>query len=153
VRPIDAATGIVNACEPLPGLVTGGQPSAGQLAALRDAGLATILDIRDPMEPRPIDEPAEAERLGLEYVNVPVVAGATSDEAMDRILDVLRGRGDRTVLFHCASGNRIGGPLIAHLMLDHGLEEDDAVQVAMRGGLRSPEMLHWALDYVQRRAG
>jgi protein tyrosine phosphatase (PTP) superfamily phosphohydrolase (DUF442 family) len=152
VRPIDAAAGIVNACESLPGVVTGGQPSAAQLAALRDAGVKIILDIRDPMEPRSYDEPAEAKRLGLEYVNVPVVAGATSDAVMERILVALRGRGERPVFFHCGSGNRVGGALIPHFMLDHGLEEDDAVQRAMRVGLRSAEMLKWGLDYAHRHA-
>ncbi len=152
MRPIDAAAGIINACEPIAGLITGGQPSAAQLASLRDAGVKVILDIRDPMEPRPYDEPAEVERLGLEYVNVPVVAGATSDQAMEHILSALRGRGERPVFFHCASGNRVGGALIPYFMLDHGLEEDDAVQQAMRVGLRSGEMLEWGLDFAHRRA-
>ena len=147
---LDAVRGIANACEPLPGIVTGGQPSASHLAALGEQGPAIVLDIRDPMEPRPLDEPAVAEANGLEYVNVPVVAGRTDDATMERILGVLRTRGERPVLFHCGSGNRVGGALIAHLMLDHGLDQEAAVEQAMRVGLRSPEMMQWGLDYAGR---
>lgn len=148
--PFESAAGIVNACQALPKLLTGGQPSADQLAALRAAGVDVVLDIRDPMEPRPLDEPAEAGRLGLDYINVPVVAGSLTDEAMARILATLRGAADRTVFFHCASGNRVGGALIPYLIVDEGMDEDDAVQQAMRVGLRSPELLEWGLDYARR---
>jgi protein tyrosine phosphatase (PTP) superfamily phosphohydrolase (DUF442 family) len=147
---IEAIAGVANACQVLPHLVSGGQPLAAHLEAFREAGGATVLDIRDPMEPRPIDEPTVARRIGLEYVNVPVVAGRLDDELLARVLGVLREAGDRTTLFHCASGNRCGGPLIAHLMLDHGFDEEDAVAVAMRGGLRSAEVLQWGVDYVRR---
>jgi protein tyrosine phosphatase (PTP) superfamily phosphohydrolase (DUF442 family) len=148
--PIAAAAGIANACQALPNIVTGGQPSAAQLEALRAAGVEVVLDIRDPMEPRPVDESAEAARLGLEYVNVPVVAGSLDDAQLDRILATLRGAAGRTVFFHCASANRVGGALIPYLILDEGMDEDDAVQQAMRIGLRSPELLEWGLDYARR---
>jgi protein tyrosine phosphatase (PTP) superfamily phosphohydrolase (DUF442 family) len=145
--------GIPNVYEPLPGLLTGGQPSAEQLDQFRAAGGAVILDIRDPMEARPFDEAAHARALGLEYVNVPISPGATGDERMDRILATLRGNAGKEVLFHCGSGNRVGGAMLAYLILDHGQTEDDATQQAMRIGLRSPEYLHWGLQYAERHKG
>ena len=54
----DAIAGIANACQATPTMVTGGQPTAEQLAAFKAAGGALVLDIRDPMEPRPFNEPA-----------------------------------------------------------------------------------------------
>lgn len=148
--PIDAIEGITNACLVAPGLVTGGQPEARHLEALAAAGGGIVLDVRDPMEPRSFDEPAEARRLGLDYVNVPVSPGTLSDETLERILAVLRGAGGRTVFFHCGSGNRVGGALIPWLMLDRGLDEEAAVEQAMRIGLRSPEMMQWGMDYARR---
>ena len=109
-----------------------------------------MLDLRDPMEPRPLDEPAAARAAGLEYVNIPVTAGSHDDATLERILGVLRGAGDRTVFVHCGSGNRVGGALIPYLMLDQGLEEEDAVDQAMRVGLRSAELMEWGLDYARR---
>jgi len=148
--PYQALRSVPNACQLLPDLVTGGQPSSADLEALGAAGGALILDIRDPMEPRPFDEQGLVRRLGMEYVNVPVGAGTLNDATLERILSVLRGAGDRGVFVHCASGNRVGGALIPYLMLDQGLEEEDAVGQAMRVGLRSAELMEWGVDYARR---
>ncbi len=152
-NPLDALTGVANAAAPLPNLLTGGQPSAQHLAALRDAGVTVILDIRDPMEPRPFDEPATAGQLGMEYLNIPVSATTLDDPTLERILAVVRANAARPLLFHCASGNRVGGALLPHFILDHGMTEDDAVAAAMRVGLRGAEYLEWGLDFARRKGG
>jgi protein tyrosine phosphatase (PTP) superfamily phosphohydrolase (DUF442 family) len=148
--PVQALEGVPNACQLLPTLVTGGQPSAANLAAFKAAGGAIVLDLRDPMEPRPFNEPTTVASLGLAYVNVPVGGGNLTDATLDHVLAVIRQAGDRLVLVHCASGNRVGGALLPHLMLDEGLEQEDAVGQAMRVGLRSAELLEWGLDYTRR---
>jgi protein tyrosine phosphatase (PTP) superfamily phosphohydrolase (DUF442 family) len=148
--PFEAISGVANACQIFPHLVTGGQPSAAQLRALKEAGGDIVLDIRDPMENRPLNEPELVAELGMEYVNIPVRAGSLDDQSLERILTVLRGAESRTVFFHCGSGNRVGGALIPLLILDHGVEEQDAVDQAMRVGLRSLEMMEWGLEYARR---
>ena len=145
-----ALSGVANACQILPNVITGGQPNAAQLRALKDAGGKIVLDIRDPMEPRLVDEPVLVRELGMEYVNIPVRAGSLDDATLERILAVLRGAGERTVFFHCGSGNRVGGALIPYFILDQAMEEEDAVDQAMRVGLRSAEMMEWGLDYARR---
>ena len=149
-RAFDALADIPNAAQPLPGLVTGGQPTEAQLAAFRAAGGEVVLDIRGPREPRPLDEVAVTGRLGLEYRVVPVVAGAVTDATLEAILGVLREAKNRTTLFHCASGNRVGAALIPYLILDHGMEEQDAVQQARRVGLTSSELMAWGIGYARR---
>jgi protein tyrosine phosphatase (PTP) superfamily phosphohydrolase (DUF442 family) len=148
--PFYAVSGVANACQILPNVITGGQPNAAQLRALKDAGGAIVLDVRDPMEPRPVDEAALVRELDMEYVNIPVRAGSLDDATMERILGVLRNAGERTVFFHCGSGNRVGGALIPYFILDQSMEEQDAVDQAMRVGLRSAEMMEWGLDYARR---
>src|SRR5918998_6264253 len=96
-----ALSGVANACQILPNVISGGQPNAQQLRALKEAGGAIVLDVRDPMESRPVDEAALVRELGMEYVNIPVRAGSLDDSTMERILGVLRGAGSRTVFFHC----------------------------------------------------
>jgi protein tyrosine phosphatase (PTP) superfamily phosphohydrolase (DUF442 family) len=147
-----ALSGVANACQILPNVITGGQPNAVQLRALKEAGGAIVLDVRDPMESRPVDEPALVKQLGLEYVNIPVRAGSLDDATLERILAVLRGAGARTVFFHCGSGNRVGGALIPYFMLDQDMEEEDAVDQAMRVGLRNAELLEWGLSYARRNS-
>ena len=148
--PVQALGGVPNACQLLPTVVTGGQPSAAHLAAFKATGGRIVLDLRDPMEPRALDEAATVAALGMAYVNIPVTAGTLSDTTLDRILAALRQAGDELVLVHCASGNRVGGALVPFLMLDHGLEEQDAADQAIRVGLRSAELLEWGLDYARR---
>jgi protein tyrosine phosphatase (PTP) superfamily phosphohydrolase (DUF442 family) len=148
--PFQALSGVANACQVLPTIITGGQPNAAQLRALQEAGGGMVLDLRDPMEPRLVDESALVRELGMEYVNIPVRAGSLDDATLERILGVLREAAGRTVFVHCGSGNRVGGALIPYLILDQKLEEQDAVDQAMRVGLRSAEIMEWGLDYARR---
>lgn len=151
---LDAAAGVPNACEPFPGIVTGGQPALEHVAALRRAGCEVVLDLRDPMEPRPFPTPDAIRASGLEYVNIPVSSAALNDETLARVRAALiRLAGTKRVFCHCSSGNRVGATLIPYLMLDHGLTEEDAVREAMRIGTRSVELVEWALDYVRRQQG
>ncbi len=145
-----AVSGVANACQILPNVVTGGQPTADQLKALKEAGGEIVLDLRDPMEPRPVNEAALVRELGMEYINIPVRAGSLDDTTLEQILAVLRRAGERTVFFHCGSGSRVGGALIPFFILDQGMEEQDAVDQAMRVGLRSAEYMEWGLEYARR---
>ncbi len=151
---LDAIAGVANATEPVPGLVTGGQPQIGHLAALKQAGCALVLDCRDPMEPRPMREPEDMAAAGIEYVCIPVGHARGDDETLRRIRELMRENvGKRKLFYHCASGNRCGATLIPYLMLDQALTEEEAVNAAMRMGTRSSELIEWALDYVKREQG
>ena len=147
---LTAARGVVNASSPLPWLVVSGQPSEAQLTALHAAGARTVIDLRDPMEPRGFDEAATASALGMQYVNAPIASGTLSDELMASVLAALRAASDTPTVMHCASANRTGGPLLAYLMLDQKMDEASAIDAAMRSGLRSAEYLEWATDFVAR---
>ncbi len=153
MTPFDAIAGVANACQPAPGVVTGGQPGRAHLEALHGAGTMMVIDLRDPMEPRPLDEPTLVRTLGMEYVNLPVGPHSMNDETIDALREALKRAGATSVLVHCASGNRVGGALIPWFMLDQGLEEDDAIDAAMRVGLRSAELMEWGLRYARSRLG
>ena len=146
---LDAFPGLPNAAEPVPGWITGGQPTEQHLQAFKAAGGEVVLDNRDPMEPRAFDEPVVARALGLEYVNVPIVHGAVTTETMSQVYGRLKKLEGRKALLHCSSGNRTSAALIPYLMIDKKMEQDDAVDLAMRGGLRSAELMELALDYVR----
>lgn len=146
----DAIQGVLNACQALPTVLTGGQPDLHHLDGLRNSGCAVVLDLRAPHEPRGYDEPREVTTRGMSYVNIPVGTAPLSDQLMAEILDVLRGHAGKTIFFHCASANRVGGALLPHLILDHDMEEDDALVIARRVGLRAPELEQWGLDYARR---
>jgi len=147
-----ALAGLPNACAPFAGVVTGGQPTAEHVHALKAAGCEVVLDLRDPMEPRPLDEPAAVRAAGMEYLNIPISGARLTDEALAQVRDSVSNLvGDRTLFVHCGSGNRVGVALIPYLMLDKGLEEEEAVEIAMKVGMRSAELMEWAIDYVRRQ--
>jgi len=150
---LEALSDVVRACQVLPTLVTSGQPAERHFRALRQAGAALVLDLRDPMEPRPFDEPATVHELGMEYANIPLGTGTLEDFTAERILSVLRCAAQRPVFVHCSSGNRAGGALLLYLLLDLGLPEEEASVEAMRIGLRSAEFLNWAVEYARRQRG
>jgi protein tyrosine phosphatase (PTP) superfamily phosphohydrolase (DUF442 family) len=151
---LDAIAGVANACEPIPGIVTGGQPAAEHLAALKRAGCAVVIDIREPMEPQPFRAPEAVARAGLEYRSIPVGHGAVSDATFGSLVDALRElAGKKAAFVYCASGNRVGAALLPYLMLEQGMDEEAAVAQALRVGLRSAELMEQALEYVRGRQG
>jgi protein tyrosine phosphatase (PTP) superfamily phosphohydrolase (DUF442 family) len=148
---LDALAGVLNACEPVAGLVTGGQPLVEHLAALKRAGCEVVVDVRDPMEAQPFDAPATVRAAGLDYLNIPVSHTPLDDLALDQLQGALRDViGARHAFLYCNSGNRVGAALIPYLMLNRGLDEESAVGAAMRMGTRHTELLEWALAYVRR---
>ena len=146
---LDAFAGLPNAAEPVAGWITGGQPTEQQLKAFKAAGGQVVLDNRDPMEPRGFDEPAAARAAGLEYIVLPIVHGAVTTDTLNQMYATVKKLEGRKALLHCSSGNRTSAALIPYLMIDKKMQQDDAVDTAMRGGLRSAELMELALNYVQ----
>lgn len=145
---LSAVAGLPNASEPVPGWITGGQPTAQQLKAFKAAGGEVVIDNRDPMEPRPFDEPAVARAAGLEYISLPIVHGAVTQDTMKHMHLAVKKLEGRKALLHCSSGNRTSAGLIPYLMIDKKMEEEEAVDLAMRSGLRSAELMEIALNYA-----
>ena len=82
-----AAQGVVNAALPLPWLIVSGQPTAEQFGALHAGGVTNIIDLRDSMEPRPLDEAVVVTSLGMHYENVPLTLGALTDDGMAQVIE------------------------------------------------------------------
>jgi len=149
---LDAIAGVANRHEPLPGLVTGGQPNLAHLAALKRAGCVAVLDIRDPMEAQPFKTPDAVRAAGLEYVNIPVSHASRDDATLEAVRRAVADCvGKKPLFVYCNSGNRVGATLIPYLMLDRKMGEEQAVTEAMRCGMRSAELAEWALDYVRKQ--
>jgi len=145
---LTSLAGLPNAAEPVPGWITGGQPTEQQLKAFKAAGGEVVLDNRDPMEQRGFDEPAVVRAAGLEYISLPIVHGAATLETMKKMHEALKKLTGKKVLLHCSSGNRTSAALIPYLMIDEKMEEESALDTAMKGGLRSAELMELALGYV-----
>lgn len=139
-----------NATCPIAGIAAGGQPALSDLEALAHAGYRTVVDLRAPGEPRGYDEPAAVRRIGMDYVNLPVGPGPITARELDLYRAIANDPERWPLLVHCASGNRVGPFVIAQLVLDAGMTPRQAIEIAVGGGLRSPQLAQIALDYVAR---
>lgn len=137
---------------PVEHVLTAGQPTAEQLAALARAGLRTILDVRGSEEDRGFDEPAAARALGLRYEGIPVTPDTLGDEQFDRARAVLNDPAARPILLHCRSANRSGALLYPWLVLDLGTDPERAFDLVCAAGLRNPGYAEKALAYVEARS-
>lgn len=144
--------GLANAFVPLAGIITAGQPTAEQLEALARDGVAVVIDLRGATEPRGFDEAGLLDRLAVEYHRIPVTASLDATQ-IDAVRALLRGRDGRSVLVHCKSANRVGGAMLPYLVLDEEMSVHDALTLAQRIGLRSEELAHAALGYVDAAEG
>ena len=68
---------------------------------------------------------------------------------MKQMHETLQRLAGKKALLHCSSGNRTSAVLIPYLMVDKKMEEEGAVDVAMRGGLRSAELMELAVEYAR----
>ncbi|HET7791025.1 MAG TPA: rhodanese-like domain-containing protein [Gemmatimonadales bacterium] len=149
----DAVSDLLNACEPVPGLVTGGQPQESHLAALKRAGCDVVLDVRDPMEAQPFRAPDAVRGAGLEYRNIVVGHSPGDDATLAAMRQAMRELlPARRVFCYCNSGNRVAAALIPYLMLDRKLDEEAAVELAMKMGMRDAGLMEWGVEYARKEA-
>lgn len=124
--------------QPVENLITGGQPSKDDLAQLKNAGVATVINLRPASESIDFDEKLEAESLGLEYVSLPVSGAAditvANAEKLHRLL-----ANDKPVFLHCASGNRVGALLAIRAHRFQGKTVEESLDIGRSAGLSSLE--------------
>ncbi|MCE5233584.1 MAG: sulfur transferase domain-containing protein [Mizugakiibacter sp.] len=129
-----------NQCCPHPGLLCGGQPSAGQLAAFARAGGRCVINLRPQAELGDWDEDAVVRALGLAYVHIPIDgAAALCREAARRLADALARHGAGPVLVHCGSGNRVGALVALKAAWVDGHAPAQALAAGRQAGLTGLE--------------
>lgn len=128
-----------NLKQPEESIFSCGQPSREAIEALCKSGCEVIVNLRPFAECGDFDEAGCARELGLAYHNIPITGpgdlGPDAVEALDRIL---KEAGNRPVVIHCASGNRVGGLLALHACWKRGMSPDEAIAYGERSGLSAP---------------
>ncbi len=120
------------------GRYSAGQPTAEQLQTLSAHGIGVVIDLRADSETPELDEAALVRAIGLDYHNLPVggAAGLTRDnvQALDRLI---ADAGDRPLLVHCASGNRVGAMMALREAWLRGATPEQSLAVGRDWGLKS----------------
>jgi protein tyrosine phosphatase (PTP) superfamily phosphohydrolase (DUF442 family) len=99
----------------------------------------------------PYDEPTAAERLGMEYVNIPLGGEdhPYTPAAVDEFVAVLD-RTEGSVLLHCGMGARAAYLWSAYLVRERGLDVNDALAVG-RAIAIGPDPLEGLLGHSLKR--
>ncbi len=102
-------------------LYRSGAVSARQLHNLRERyGIKRVISLLDSQSPECIDERAAAERLGIEWHNVPMRGDGTSTAEQRReLMALLDDQGGDPTLVHCAAGANRTGLAIGLYRIDH----------------------------------
>jgi len=123
---------------PVDGLTSTGQPDAEQLAMFAKAGYVAVVDLRAASENRGLDEATAVEKLGMDYVNLPVSGAASISWENATKLEEILSSYDGPVLVHCGSGNRVGA-LLALRKSTQGADDEEAAAYGRSAGMTSLE--------------
>lgn len=127
---------IPEARQPLPGVVTGGAPSAEQLRAAQALGYQTVISLL-PSQERDEGAPEAVEQLGMRFVSIPIAGADDLTEENARELGRVLRSAERPLILHCASGNRSGALLALAAFYVEGVSAESALELGLRAGLTS----------------
>jgi len=121
-----------------------GQPSASAIKELKDAGFATVINLRGKTEGKYQEywEEGAVKAEELNYYNLPYSTSTPlTEEYIDSVTQtVVKHRKEGKVLVHCSSGNRVALWLGAHFKKDHGFNNDQSMEVAKKLGLTNAKV-------------
>lgn len=136
------------------GFYLAGQPSKANLEEARRIGVNTVFNLRMPSE-QPFDEKTVVKELGMSYHNDSI---DSADSLTDSVLDEIRRKlrliylldENKSILLHCASGNRVGAVWLAYRVLEDDIGYDTALVEAKTVGLRDQLLEEVVEDYIKR---
>lgn len=89
-------------------LCTSGQPTKGQLEAIRDAGFRRVINLAPSGAENALpDEAAILSALNVEYIHIPVDFANPNDADFERFVEVMQNNGDTPIWVHCAANARV----------------------------------------------
>lgn len=128
--------GVRNARMPMPGVLTGGQPTEEQFDALSEAGFTRFISLRPTDESGAGWEENHGGGAPHDFSRLPI-SGAESltRENVETFAALLAQRGDEPTVLYCASGNRVGAMLALKAHWVDGVGAEEALAVGLDGGM------------------
>jgi protein tyrosine phosphatase (PTP) superfamily phosphohydrolase (DUF442 family) len=130
---------------------TGAQPRLEHLEKLKADGVKTIINLRLPTEHRAAEEEETAKKLGLRYINIPVVYGDPKEEQATEFLKITDDKENRPAFIHCTAAIRVGAFWMIRRVLRDGLTIESAEEEAKKVGLvNAPHLVEFAKKYIEK---
>jgi protein tyrosine phosphatase (PTP) superfamily phosphohydrolase (DUF442 family) len=119
---------IYNYREAAPDLATSGQPREDQLATIAKAGYDVVINLALHNDPRYSlkDEASSVQKLGLEYIHIPVQFDAPRESDLVKFFDAMDRYKHHRVWVHCAANMRVTAFLGLYRRLREGWPEERA---------------------------
>lgn len=129
---------LLNVTFPAPHRVASGRLQAGDMAALKRAGVRNVIDLSVDSETPDFDEAGAVHAAGISYHNLPIRGAQDLTRTNVAQFDqLLLAAGTKPTLVHCASSNRVGAMIALRAALVHGKSIEAALAEGRRWGLKS----------------
>ena len=131
----------------------GGATKPSAMAALKDLGFASVIDLRlaDEEDVELDASRAAAEASGLQYIHLPLDS-AKADPVVEKILAVLGNPVNQPVYIHCGSATRAAAVWMIGRVLHDGWEIDAASAEAQQIALKPEQAIAFATNYLDKHA-
>jgi len=128
-------------------LLTSGQPSEDQLAAVARRGVQVVINLAPHDAPSALpDEAGCVAALGLNYVHIPVAFSAPTEEDLAAFFDAMDANRARSMLVHCAANKRVTAFLGLYRIVRLGWDPEEAF--ALMHSVWEPDVV-WS-QFIER---
>lgn len=132
----------------------GAQPTVDDLKQLKKEGFRSVINLRRPDEPSPLNPQQEAQEvraLGMDYQHIPVSPQNLSGDEADKFDEAMRSV-PKPVFIHCQGGTRAGAFSLMHLGREKGWTGEQAFEEGERAGFKceSPALKQFVSSQLDR---
>ena len=106
-------------------IVTSGQPTQDELAAVAQAGYEVVINLH--ISPDLPDEGDMVRSLGMEYVHIPVPWEHPARDHLERFFEAMDARRDQRLFVHCAANMRVSAFMALYRIHRLGWPKDKAL--------------------------
>lgn len=148
-----ASIAIPQARTAMPDILTGGQPTDEHLKAAKAQGVKVVVNLRSDGEKAEYESQIKlVEELGMKYVHIPIdgkTGEGLTEENAKKLAELLAG--DKPMLLHCASGQRVGALLALKAFYVDKAAPDAALKLGKDNGLSKPELEKIVTDLINKK--
>ena len=120
---------IINYYELADGLVSSGQPSPEEFAAIRDAGYQVIINlVPTDAQMALANEKEIVESLGMQHIHIPVIWDSPQVHDVENFFDAMQRNRDKKVFVHCEVNYRASSFMYLYRKKFLGVDEKQARQ-------------------------